>query len=66
MLQVPERIPDLAAALDDNPQRLARRITRNDDKEFLYQRRHMTPSAASQVLSLDLPGVDRLREDRRY
>ncbi len=66
MLRVPERIPELAAALDENPEGLARRLTRNGDKRFLYLRRHMNPSAAEQILALDLPGVDRLREYRRY
>jgi len=66
ILRVPERIPELAAALDENPESLARRLTRNGDKRFLYLRRHMNPSAAEQILALDLPGVDRLREYRRY
>lgn len=66
MLQVPERIPELAAALEGNAERLARRLTRNADKQFLYLRRHMNPAAADQVLALNLPGVDRLREYRRY
>lgn len=66
MLRAPERIPELAAALGDDPERLARRLTRNGDKRFLYLRRHMNPAAAEQILALDLPGVDRLREYRRY
>jgi cell division protein FtsI (penicillin-binding protein 3) len=66
MLQVPERIPELAAALGQDPERMARRLTRNADKQFLYLRRHMNPADAERVLALQLPGVDRLREYRRY
>lgn len=66
LLDAPEGIPLLAAALDENPERLARRLTRSASKHFLYLRRHMNPAAAEQVLALDLPGVDRLREYRRY
>jgi cell division protein FtsI (penicillin-binding protein 3) len=66
LMREPERIPELAAVLDESPERLARRLARNADKRFVYLRRHMNPVEAEQVLALDLPGVDRLREYRRY
>lgn len=66
LLRSAERIPALAAALGEDPGRLARRLTRNADKRFLYLRRHMNPADAEEILALDLPGVDRLREYRRY
>jgi cell division protein FtsI (penicillin-binding protein 3) len=43
-----------------------RRITRSMDKEFLYLKRHLSPAQASKVMALKLPGVNILREYRRY
>lgn len=61
-----DRVPDLARALDIDADQLMRRITRSMDKEFLYLKRHLSPDQASQVLALKLPGVNALREYRRY
>jgi len=36
------------------------------DKEFLYLKRHLSPEQAQQVMALKLPGVNALREYRRY
>lgn len=66
ILRAPEKIPQLAAAVGLDADRLARRLTRSANKRFLYLRRHMNPADASQVMALELPGVDRLREYRRY
>lgn len=52
----------LGMALDD----LAARITRAADREFIWLRRRLTPAAAQRILALDIPGVDRRREYRRY
>ena len=43
-----------------------RRITRSMDKEFLYLKRHLNPSAAQRVMALKLPGINIQREYRRY
>ena len=43
-----------------------RRITRSMDKEFLYLKRHLNPSAAQRVMALKLPGINVQREYRRY
>ncbi len=59
-------VPQLAKALGLDPQRLMRRITRNMDKEFLYLQRHLNPDQARKVMGLKLPGVNVLREYRRY
>ncbi len=66
ILRAPEKIPQLAAALGLDADRLTRRLTRSAGKSFMYLRRHMNPADASQVMALELPGVDRLREYRRY
>ena len=59
-------VPRLAESLGLDSQLLMRRITRSMDKEFLYLKRHLSPVQASKVMSLKLPGVNILREYRRY
>jgi len=61
-----ERLGELAAVLSLEPDWLARRITSNLDREFVYLRRHLAPDDAARALSLGLPGVSTLREYRRY
>ena len=61
-----DKIPQLASALDVKPETLMRRITRSMDKEFLYLKRHLNPSAADRVMALKLPGINVQREYRRY
>ena len=58
--------PRLAKALDRDQQWLARRVTSNLDREFVYLARHMRPPDAAKVKALNIPGVDTLREYRRY
>jgi len=66
LAQVPHEFPRLAKALDRDPQWLARRVTSNLDREFIYLVRHMRPQDAARVKELGIPGVDTLREYRRY
>jgi cell division protein FtsI (penicillin-binding protein 3) len=61
-----DQLPRLAKALKQDPQFLARRVTSNLDREFLYLARHMPPEAAAKVKALGIPGVYLLREYRRY
>ena len=61
-----ERVPQLATTLGVDAELLMRRITRSMDKEFLYLKRHLSPAQAHRVLALELPGVNVLREYRRY
>jgi cell division protein FtsI (penicillin-binding protein 3) len=60
------RLGELAAALELDPEWVARRITSNLDKEFVYLKRHLVPAQAAEVMQLDIPGVSTLREYRRY
>jgi cell division protein FtsI (penicillin-binding protein 3) len=62
----PQDYARLAKALDRDPQWLARRVTSNLDREFVYLVRHMRPQDAAKVKALGIPGVDTLREYRRY
>jgi cell division protein FtsI (penicillin-binding protein 3) len=61
-----DQLPRLAKALQQEPQALARRITSNLDREFLYLERHMPPEQAAAVKSLGIPGVYSMREYQRY
>ena len=61
-----DQLPKLARALNMDQQSLARRITSNLDREFLYLVRHMPPDQAAHIKALGIPGVNLLREYRRY
>ena len=61
-----DQIPRLAAALKLDGQELARRVTSNLDREFLYLARHRQPAEAAQIKALGIPGVYTSREYRRY
>ena len=61
-----DRLGELAALLDQDDEWLARRITSNLDREFLFLERHVAPARAQQVLELGLPGIGTVREYRRY
>jgi cell division protein FtsI (penicillin-binding protein 3) len=61
-----DELPKLAKALKEDEQTLARRITSNLDREFLYLVRHMPPEQAAHIKALGIPGVYLLREYRRY
>jgi cell division protein FtsI (penicillin-binding protein 3) len=66
LAQVPQEFPRLAQALDRDPQWLARRVTSNLEREFVYLVRHMRPQDAARVRELGIPGVNTEREYRRY
>ena len=61
-----DQIPRLATALKQDRQELARRITSNLDRQFLYLARGRQPSEAEQIKALSIPGVYLSREYRRY
>ena len=61
-----DRVPELARSLNLDAELLMRRITRSMNKEFLYLKRHLNPDQAHTVMALKLPGVNILREYRRY
>src|SRR5262249_55271130 len=61
-----EQIPRLASALALDRQELARRITSNLDREFLYLARGRQPAEAAEIKALGIPGVYTSREYRRY
>ncbi len=64
--QTADQLPRLARALKRDPQSLARRVSSNVKREFLYLARHLQPEQAARIRMLDIPGVYLLREYRRY
>jgi len=61
-----DQLPRLAKALKRDKTELARRVTSNLDREFLYLARHMQPAEAQKIRALEVPGVYLMREYRRY
>lgn len=61
-----DRLPELADVLQVESEWLARRVTSNFDREFVYLKRHLPPARAAEVLALNIPGVGTLREYHRY
>jgi cell division protein FtsI (penicillin-binding protein 3) len=66
LTQSADQLPRLARALKRDPQTLARHVTSNLDREFLYLARHLEPDQAARIKGLGIPGVYTLREYRRY
>jgi cell division protein FtsI (penicillin-binding protein 3) len=66
LLKAPDRIPQLAAALDLPADTLTARLSQKSDKEFVYLKRRMNPDTAHKVLALGIPGVFSQREFRRF
>jgi cell division protein FtsI (penicillin-binding protein 3) len=61
-----DQLPRLAKALKRDKNELARRVTSNLEREFLYLARHMQPVEAQKIRALEIPGVYLMREYRRY
>ena len=66
LLANPERIPELAEALDVPVDYLTRKISQRGSKEFMYLKRRISPTAARRILAHGIPGVFSQREFRRF
>ncbi len=64
--QAGDWLPQLARALQRDREGLARQISSNIDREFIYLKRHLQPDQAERIKALGVPGVHLLREYRRY
>ena len=58
--------PELAHMLGVSESYLRDRILRNQEKQFVYLRRHMNPAKADAILSQNIDGVYGMEERRRY
>ena len=56
----------LARALGMKPSKLAEKLARYREKEFVYLKRHLPPQDAKKILDLKIPGVFAQQEYRRY
>lgn len=66
LLDSPDRIVELAGALDVDRDALMNLLTRRAEREFVFLRRHMAPDDAAAIQRLAIPGVYLQREYRRY
>ncbi|MFN3843604.1 MAG: peptidoglycan D,D-transpeptidase FtsI family protein [Rehaibacterium terrae] len=66
LLAHPDRLPQLAGALNMPLEPLTQRIAQRADREFVYLRRHMNPDQAERIIDLGIPGVYSQREFRRF
>ena len=61
-----DRLPELAKLLQINKKSLQEKIQENQDREFIYLKRHASPELAKKVMDLSIPGVALQNEYRRY
>ena len=68
LVKHPDRITELAAAINVDGEELTRGVAQRADKEFLYLpgQRRIHPATAQKVLDLGVPGVFSQREYRRF
>jgi len=66
LLKVPDRLPQLAQALDVPLDVLTRKLGQKSTKEFVYLKRRINPDEAKRILALGIPGVSSQREYRRF
>ncbi|MDR1076811.1 MAG: penicillin-binding protein 2 [Xanthomonadaceae bacterium] len=66
LLRNPDRLPELAQALDMPLEVLSSRLSQRADKEFVYLKRRINPDQARRIIARDIPGVFSQREFRRF
>lgn len=66
LLEAQERWTNLADALDLPVSWVAERIRSAAGREFVWLQRRLTPEQAERVMALNVPGVGKRREYRRY
>ncbi len=66
LVKAPERLPELAKALDVPVDELRSKVSQRADREFMWLQRRMNPALAQRIVALDIPGVYAQREFRRF
>jgi len=66
LLQAPEDIEPLAAALKVDSDEIERRLNQRSSREFVWLRRRLHPDVAAEIESLKLHGVFLQKEYRRF
>lgn len=66
LLKAQDRWPELARELGLSRLKLEQRVLKHRDRRFVYLRRQIPPDQAGRVKKLEIPGVDQIKEYRRY
>jgi cell division protein FtsI (penicillin-binding protein 3) len=66
LLEQPDRLPELAAALGIDASALKEKLEQHQDKEFVYLKRQLNPDDADVITKLGIAGVSAQREYKRY
>lgn len=66
LLRSPDRIPELATALELPADELTAKLSQKAGKEFMYLKRRINPDKAHAIVALKIPGVFSQREFRRF
>ncbi len=61
-----QSVDKLAGLLGMTGDELRDMLNASRNKQFLYLRRHLAPHDAAEVLALEIPGIDTVREYKRY
>ena len=56
----------LAELLGTTPDKIIAKAKSKQTKQFVYMKRHLPPFLAKQILDLEIPGVNSVREYKRY
>jgi cell division protein FtsI (penicillin-binding protein 3) len=66
LLEQPDRLPALAAALGIDAAALKEKLEQHQDKEFVYLKRQLNPDDSEVITKLGIAGVSAQREYKRY
>ena len=56
----------LTALLETTPAKLLSKAEKRKGREFTYLKRHLSPQLANKILALNVPGINKVREYKRY
>lgn len=56
----------LAKLLGTTPSKFKKKMAKSAKREFVYLKRHLSPAEAENIMALEVPGVHKMREYRRY
>ncbi len=57
---------ELTKLLEMSPAELLAQAEKRKEREFVYLKRHLPPQLASKILALNVPGINKVREYKRY
>jgi len=57
---------ELSKLLEISPKELLAKAEKRKGREFVYLKRHLPPQLANKILALNVPGINKVREYKRY